>query len=147
MHLLQAGVDITVIALWLGHESTQTTHGYLEADLALKEKALNKVASAGQQNDFGQMTIASVPKLALIMPSQPLLEPTPRARSPTLLGITINSTLGTLLLGAQNTLDARRRSRKIIIKLNPTQKAILSEPQSVENQIPISISNRGDEPC
>ena len=49
MHLLQAGVDITVIALWLGHESTQTTHGYIEADLALKEKALRKVAPAGQK--------------------------------------------------------------------------------------------------
>src|SRR5208282_2373569 len=49
MHLLQAGVDITVIALWLGHESTQTTHGYIEADLALKEKALKKVAPAGQK--------------------------------------------------------------------------------------------------
>jgi len=49
MHLLQAGVDITVIALWLGHESTQTTHGYIEADLALKEKALSKVAPAGQK--------------------------------------------------------------------------------------------------
>jgi integrase/recombinase XerD len=41
MHLLQSGVDITVIALWLGHESTATTHMYIEADLALKEKALN----------------------------------------------------------------------------------------------------------
>jgi integrase/recombinase XerD len=49
MHLLQAGVDITVIALWLGHENTQTTHGYIEADLALKEQALSKVASAGQK--------------------------------------------------------------------------------------------------
>jgi integrase/recombinase XerD len=49
MHLLQAGVDITVIALWLGHESTQTTHGYIEADLTLKEHALSKVASAGQK--------------------------------------------------------------------------------------------------
>ena len=44
MHLLQAGVDITVIALWLGHESTQTTHGYLEATLAMKEKALAKTS-------------------------------------------------------------------------------------------------------
>jgi len=43
MHLLQAGVDITVIALWLGHESIETTHIYLEADLALKERALEKV--------------------------------------------------------------------------------------------------------
>jgi integrase/recombinase XerD len=41
MHLLQAGVDLTVIALWLGHESTTTTHMYVEADLAMKERALN----------------------------------------------------------------------------------------------------------
>jgi hypothetical protein len=40
MHLLQAGVDITVIALWLGHESLVTTHQYLEADLKTKERAL-----------------------------------------------------------------------------------------------------------
>jgi site-specific recombinase XerD len=42
MELLQAGVDTTVIALWLGHESIQTTHIYLEADLAMKEKSLAK---------------------------------------------------------------------------------------------------------
>ena len=41
MHLLQSGVDITVIALWLGHESPVTTHHYVEADLAMKERALN----------------------------------------------------------------------------------------------------------
>ena len=41
MHLLQSGVDITVIALWLGHENPSTTHHYMEADLAMKEKALN----------------------------------------------------------------------------------------------------------
>jgi integrase/recombinase XerD len=40
MHMLQSGVDITVIALWLGHESTTTTHMYIEADLAMKERAL-----------------------------------------------------------------------------------------------------------
>jgi integrase/recombinase XerD len=40
MRLLHAGVDTTVIALWLGHESTRTTDIYLHADLALKEKAL-----------------------------------------------------------------------------------------------------------
>jgi integrase/recombinase XerD len=40
MHLLQSGVDITVIALWLGHETPVTTHTYIEADLAMKEKAL-----------------------------------------------------------------------------------------------------------
>jgi len=43
MHLLQAGVDIATIALWLGHESIETTHVYLEADLALKERALGKL--------------------------------------------------------------------------------------------------------
>jgi site-specific recombinase XerD len=48
MHLLQAGVDITVIALWLGHESIQTTHGYVEADLTTKEQTLAKIAPAGQ---------------------------------------------------------------------------------------------------
>jgi integrase/recombinase XerD len=44
MHLLQAGVDITVIALWLGHESPVTTHGYIEADLAMKQRALDTLA-------------------------------------------------------------------------------------------------------
>lgn len=43
MHLLQAGVDITVIALWLGHESTETTHLYIEADLKMKEAALKRI--------------------------------------------------------------------------------------------------------
>ncbi|MCG8455345.1 MAG: site-specific integrase [Holophagales bacterium] len=43
MHLLQSGVDLTVIALWLGHEDPSTTHQYLEADLALKEAALRRV--------------------------------------------------------------------------------------------------------
>lgn len=43
MHMLQAGVDITVIALWLGHESPVTTHKYVEADLAMKERALKSL--------------------------------------------------------------------------------------------------------
>ena len=43
MHLLQAGVDISVIALWLGHESPETTHQYVEANLTLKEEALAKM--------------------------------------------------------------------------------------------------------
>jgi site-specific recombinase XerD len=46
MHLLQSGVDITVIALWLGHESPATTHLYLEADLQMKERALATVPAA-----------------------------------------------------------------------------------------------------
>ena len=42
MNLLHRGVDITVIALWLGHESVETTQVYLEAHLAIKEAALGK---------------------------------------------------------------------------------------------------------
>jgi integrase/recombinase XerD len=53
MHLLQSGVDIATIALWLGHESIETTHGYVEADLASKQKALEKLApSQGQIHRF-----------------------------------------------------------------------------------------------
>ncbi len=48
MHLLQSGVDITVIALWLGHESPVTTHGYIEADLAMKERALQALDPPNQ---------------------------------------------------------------------------------------------------
>ena len=48
-HLLQSGTDLSVIALWLGHERLETTHTYVEADLATKERALNKVAPAGTQ--------------------------------------------------------------------------------------------------
>ena len=47
MHLLQSGVDISVIALWLGHESPTTTHQYIEADLAMKEKALSRLQDPG----------------------------------------------------------------------------------------------------
>jgi site-specific recombinase XerD len=47
--LLQSGVDISVIALWLGHESTEITHIYVEADLATKERALSKLAPAGAE--------------------------------------------------------------------------------------------------
>jgi integrase/recombinase XerD len=47
MHLLQSGVDITVIALWLGHEDVATSHLYVEADLAMKEAALRRVDDPG----------------------------------------------------------------------------------------------------
>ena len=40
MHLLQAGVAVEIIALWLGHEQLSTTHGYLEADLNMKKETL-----------------------------------------------------------------------------------------------------------
>jgi len=47
MRLLQAGVDRSVIALWLGHESIETTQMYLHADLRLKEMALARTAGSG----------------------------------------------------------------------------------------------------
>ena len=43
MHLLQSGVDLSVIALWLGHESVETTHAYMQADLEMKKQALSKM--------------------------------------------------------------------------------------------------------
>lgn len=47
MALLHAGVDISVIALWLGHEDIRSTQVYLHADLAIKERALALVAPNG----------------------------------------------------------------------------------------------------
>lgn len=51
MELLQAGVDTSVIALWLGHESMKTTQIYLEANLSLKEAALQKVSPQSGQSE------------------------------------------------------------------------------------------------
>jgi len=42
MHLLQSGVDITIIKAWLGHVDLNTTHGYVEINMKMKEEALNK---------------------------------------------------------------------------------------------------------
>ena len=58
MELLRSGVDRTVIALWLGHESIETTQMYLDADLDMKERALAKttplrVSHARYQPDDG----------------------------------------------------------------------------------------------
>jgi integrase/recombinase XerD len=44
MGLLKAGIDMTVIALWLGHEQLETTQVYVHADLAIKEQALARTA-------------------------------------------------------------------------------------------------------
>ncbi len=51
MHLLQSGVAISVIALWLGHENMATTHRYVEADLAMKEKALARLQEPNTKMD------------------------------------------------------------------------------------------------
>jgi len=47
VQLLEAGVDRAVIALWLGHEQVETTQIYLDADLAMKERALARTAPPG----------------------------------------------------------------------------------------------------
>jgi site-specific recombinase XerD len=60
MDLLQAGVDRSVIALWLGRESVETTQLYLEATLAMKEKALAKI-SAPQRTTASFQTLRSAP--------------------------------------------------------------------------------------
>lgn len=49
MELLQTGVDRSVIAMWLGHESVETTQIYMHADMRLKEKALARIASTSSR--------------------------------------------------------------------------------------------------
>ncbi|HVA61579.1 MAG TPA: tyrosine-type recombinase/integrase [Mycobacteriales bacterium] len=49
MRLLQAGNDITVIALWLGHEQIGTTNIYLHADMTLKQKAIDRTRPTGSR--------------------------------------------------------------------------------------------------
>lgn len=49
MALLRAGNDITIIALWLGHESVTTTQIYLQADMALKQQALDRTTPPATQ--------------------------------------------------------------------------------------------------
>lgn len=51
MDLLHHGIDQAVIALWLGHESVETTQAYIHADIKLKEKALAKMTSPSLQAD------------------------------------------------------------------------------------------------
>ena len=51
-HLLQAGVDLSVIKNWLGHVNLSTTHGYVEIDLAMKRKALAACRAQGKPKDL-----------------------------------------------------------------------------------------------
>jgi len=50
MNLLRAGVDISTIAIWLGHESIETTHKYMVADIELKRKAMEKAGTVGDSS-------------------------------------------------------------------------------------------------
>jgi hypothetical protein len=43
MHLLQSGVPLEIIALWLDHEQVVTTHSYIEADLSMKNEILTRL--------------------------------------------------------------------------------------------------------
>jgi integrase/recombinase XerD len=54
VQLLQAGIDITVIALWLGHESIRTTDIYQHADLSIKERALARTTPAQPRTPRGR---------------------------------------------------------------------------------------------
>ena len=56
VHMLKTGVRLEVIALWLGHEKLDTTHHYLELDLAMKEKALKSLDACGTQSRRFQPT-------------------------------------------------------------------------------------------
>ena len=47
MSLLQAGVDTSVIALWLGHADVRSTDAYVHADISIKERALALTTPAG----------------------------------------------------------------------------------------------------
>jgi integrase/recombinase XerD len=47
MNLLHAGIDTIVIALWFGHESTEATQIYLHADMAIKQRALDRTTPIG----------------------------------------------------------------------------------------------------
>jgi integrase/recombinase XerD len=64
MRLLTAGIDTTVIALWLGHESVETTQIYLHADITTKEKALARTTPTGTRP--GRYTITDDTLLAFL---------------------------------------------------------------------------------
>jgi integrase/recombinase XerD len=52
LRMLQSGVDISTIAIWLGHESIITTHKYMEADLEMKRRTLEKMSDPGHSSYY-----------------------------------------------------------------------------------------------
>jgi len=77
MRLLEAGVDVMTIALWLGHASSETTQIYLRADLALKERAIARTTPTGTRPGRYQPS----DRLLAFLRS-PLIMPTSAGRSP-----------------------------------------------------------------
>jgi len=71
MALLRRGIDLTVIALWLGHESTETAEIYLHADMQIKERALAHATPSGIVPDRyrPQDSLLAFSRRSLIMPS------------------------------------------------------------------------------
>ena len=70
MNLLQAGNDVAVIALWLGHEQVSTTSIYLHADMSQKERAIARTTPPERHARAATAppTPARLPRSALIMP-------------------------------------------------------------------------------
>ena len=66
MRLLQAGVDVATIALWLGHERLETTHQYVEADLRLKEGVLRTLEPLGQRTQHFKADASLLTFLAIL---------------------------------------------------------------------------------
>ena len=77
MRLLLSGVDVTVIALWLGHEQVTTTNIYLHADMSQKERAI--AAHHPTQHDTGPLPR---PRHPARLPRSPLIMPTSRLGHP-----------------------------------------------------------------
>jgi integrase/recombinase XerD len=73
MRLLLAGNDITVIALWLGHEQITTTNIYLHADMTHKQQAIDRTRPLGRQTRTlpTPRRAPRIPRSALIMPTTP----------------------------------------------------------------------------
>ena len=80
MRLLHAGVDTSVIALWLGHDSVETTQIYLHADLELKEQALARTRPPNSRTRPipAPRQPHRLARSALIMPTSPAQNPLPR---------------------------------------------------------------------
>ena len=55
MHLLQSGVELNVIKSWLGHVNITTTHSYIEIDLEMKQKALERCTFVGDDTKLNKM--------------------------------------------------------------------------------------------